>query len=54
MFSILLPDNYSFRIMVIEIHDLSNIFAYFGLREISSVFRRALKTHNIVHIHPNN
>ena len=43
-----------FRTMVIEFHDLTNIFTYFGLREISSVFRRLLKTHNIVHIHPNN
>jgi hypothetical protein len=37
VFSILLPDNYC-RIMVIEFHDLPNIFAYFGLREISTGF----------------
>ena len=43
-----------FRIMVIEFHDLPCIFTHFGLREISFVFRRLLKTHNIVHIHPNN
>ena len=43
-----------FRIMVIEFHDLAQIFSPFGFREISSVFRKVLRSHNVVHIHPNN
>ena len=43
-----------FRIMVIEFHDLAQMFTHFGFREISSVFRKLLRTHKIVHIHPNN
>jgi hypothetical protein len=43
-----------FRIMVIEFHDLSSLFTPFGLREISSLFEKILKTHHVVHIHPNN
>lgn len=43
-----------FRIMVIEFHDLDFLFSYFGIREIGAVFRRLLRTHAVVHIHPNN
>jgi Methyltransferase FkbM domain len=43
-----------FRVMVIEFHDLTQMFTHFGFREISSVFRKLLRTHNVVHIHPNN
>ncbi len=43
-----------FRIMVIEFHNLAHIFTKFGLREIASVFQKILKTHYVVHIHPNN
>lgn len=43
-----------FRIMAIEFHYLDSLFTPFGLREISTVFRRLLRTHTIVHIHPNN
>ena len=43
-----------FRIMVIEFHDLDSLFTSFGFREISSIFRRLLRTHAVVHIHPNN
>jgi hypothetical protein len=43
-----------FRIMVIEFHSLAALFTPFGFQEISSVFRKLLSTHNIVHIHPNN
>jgi hypothetical protein len=43
-----------FRIMVIEFHDLDSLFTPFGLREISNLFRRLLRTHAVVHIHPNN
>lgn len=43
-----------FRIMAIEFHDLEQLFTRFGFREINGVFARLLRTHNIVHIHPNN
>lgn len=43
-----------FRIMIIEFHWLAHLFSDFGFHEISAVFRRLLRTHNIVHIHPNN
>jgi hypothetical protein len=43
-----------FRIIVVEFHDLSNLFTKFGFREISSAFRKLLLTHQVVHIHPNN
>jgi hypothetical protein len=43
-----------FRIMVIEFHDLDQLFnkPYFEL--VSRVFARLLRTHSVVHIHPNN
>lgn len=43
-----------FRIMAIEFHDLNLLFTRFGFREINGVFTKLLRTHNIVHIHPNN
>ncbi len=43
-----------FRIMAIEFHDLNLLFTRFGFREINAVFVKLLRTHNIVHIHPNN
>ncbi|QUT04892.1 FkbM family methyltransferase [Sphingobium phenoxybenzoativorans] len=43
-----------FRIMTIEFHHLGNMHTPFGLSEIGGVFDRLLRTHNIVHIHPNN
>jgi len=43
-----------FRIMAIEFHWLDSLFTPFGLREIGAVFDRLLRTHNVVHIHPNN
>jgi hypothetical protein len=43
-----------FRVMVIEFHDMGQLFTRFGFREISAVFRKLLDTHAVVHIHPNN
>lgn len=43
-----------FRIMVIEFHDLHQIFSKFSFSLIKSVFSRLTKNHKIVHIHPNN
>ena len=43
-----------FRVMVIEFHGLGELFAQSGFRTISSVFRKLLRTHEVVHIHPNN
>lgn len=43
-----------FRIMIIEFHDLQELFnkPFFVLA--SRVFERILQTHSVVHIHPNN
>jgi hypothetical protein len=43
-----------FRIMVIEFHDLQELWnaAFFGLA--ARAFRKLLATHAVVHIHPNN
>jgi hypothetical protein len=43
-----------FRIMVIEFHDLQELWnaAFFGLA--ARAFRKVLGTHAVVHIHPNN
>lgn len=43
-----------FRIMVIEFHSLASLFTPFGFDQISSVFDKLLRTHAVVHIHPNN
>jgi hypothetical protein len=43
-----------FRIIVVEFHELSNLFTKFGFREISNTLRKLLLTHRVVHIHPNN
>ena len=43
-----------FRIMVIEFHDLDQLFTSSGFRSISSVFDKLLKNFMIVHVHPNN
>lgn len=44
----------SFRIMVIEFHHLTRMFAAFPLTMIRAVFEKLLRFHNVVHIHPNN
>jgi hypothetical protein len=44
----------SFRIMVVEFHDLDRMFASFPLRIIKATFQKLLRHHHIVHIHPNN
>jgi hypothetical protein len=44
----------SFRIMVIEFHDLDRIFSKFSLRIIQATFLKLLRYHHVVHIHPNN
>ena len=43
-----------FRIMVIEFHDLDQIWnlPFFGI--MNRVFKKILQTHSCVHIHPNN
>jgi hypothetical protein len=43
-----------FRIMVIEFHDMGHLFSRAAFREMSSVFRKLRRTHEVVHIHPNN
>lgn len=43
-----------FKIMVIEFHGLDSIFNPFGFDLIDLTFKKLLKHHEIVHIHPNN
>ena len=43
-----------FRIMVIEFHDLDELFNKFGFKFINLVFKKILKQFEVVHIHPNN
>lgn len=44
----------SFRIMAIEFHHLTRMFAKFPFSVIKATFQKLLRTHYIVHIHPNN
>lgn len=44
----------SFRIMLIEFHGLDRLFCGFSSPLIQATFRKLLRTHDIVHIHPNN
>ncbi len=44
----------TFRIIVIEFHDLDALIDRYGFRMISMVFRKILKDFEVVHIHPNN
>jgi len=43
-----------FRAMVIEFHDLDYLFSRVAFREFSAVFSKLRRTHEVVHIHPNN
>ena len=43
-----------FRIMVIEFHDLDEIWNYSFFKIMSRAFKKILQTHHCVHIHPNN
>ena len=43
-----------FRIIVIEFHDLDNLFNTSGLNQIKYTFEKLLEVFEIVHIHPNN
>lgn len=43
-----------FRIMVIEFHGLISLTEPFGYKIIDATFKRLLKSHAVVHIHPNN
>ena len=44
----------SFRFMIIEFHDLDQLFNQFAFSLMSPAFEKILETHNCVHIHPNN
>lgn len=44
----------SFRIMLIEFHELDRMYAAFPLKIIRATFQKLLRTHYIVHAHPNN
>jgi len=43
-----------FRIMVIEFHDMDNLFNLPFFRIAQKVFEKLLLTHRVVHVHPNN
>lgn len=43
-----------FRIIVIEFHELGELFCPLGLRIIQPAFTKLLKNFSIVHLHPNN
>ncbi len=43
-----------FKIIIVEFHDFDQIFSLLGLKIYNDLFDKILKTHNIVHIHPNN
>jgi hypothetical protein len=43
-----------FRIIVIEFHDMQNLFDRFGLKTIAACFAKLQRDFEIVHIHPNN
>ena len=43
-----------FRVMVIEFHDLDEMWNYPFFKVMSRVFKKILQTHHCVHIHPNN
>ncbi len=44
----------SFRIMAIEFHSLTDLFGNFSFDIIKATFNKLMRTHYIVHIHPNN
>jgi hypothetical protein len=43
-----------FKIIIVEFHHFEQIFTSVGLKIYNTLFDKILKTHNIVHIHPNN
>ena len=43
-----------FKCIIVEFHNFHSILNFFGLRIYSDIFDKLLKTHYIVHIHPNN
>jgi len=43
-----------FRIMVIEFHFLDYLFTKYAFKELDPLFSKLLRTHRVVHIHPNN
>ena len=43
-----------FKCIIIEFHNFLSILNFFGLKIYSDIFNKILKTHYIVHIHPNN
>lgn len=43
-----------FRIIVLEVHYLQALLTPFGFQQIEACFDRLRRTHEVVHIHPNN
>ena len=54
LFDTTAEDLNKFRIIIIEFHSFEDIFTYHGFKLINSSFLKILKTHSVVHIHPNN
>jgi hypothetical protein len=43
-----------FRIMVVEFHNLREVFGQFSFEWVQAVFAKLLQSHSVVHLHPNN
>lgn len=43
-----------FRIIILEFHELQEMFSRFGFNLVRAVFDKLLRSHRVVHIHPNN
>ena len=43
-----------FRIIVLEFHEIQEMFSSFGFNLVKAVFAKLLRSHRVVHIHPNN
>ncbi len=43
-----------FKCIIIEFHNFLSIVNFYGLKIYSDIFDKILKTHYIIHIHPNN
>ena len=43
-----------FRIIILEVHGLENLFHEFAFDLMAGVFDKLLKNHAVVHLHPNN
>lgn len=43
-----------FRVIVMEVHDFGHVFGQFGIGAMEAFVDKLMRTHAVVHIHPNN